>query len=162
VREELREEREFPLGFAIAQLHGVYILAQTADGAVLVDMHAAHERVMYERMKKLLAGETAEQQLLVPEILSVSPAQAEAAELHAGEFAALGFTLTRLAPDQLAMRGVPSLLASRDPAGVVRDVLSDLLETGQSRGSRSRSTGCSVARLATRRCERNATSPLRR
>jgi DNA mismatch repair protein MutL len=133
VRDELREEREFPLGFAIAQLHGVYILAQTADGVVLVDMHAAHERVMYERMKKLLAGETAEQQLLVPEILSVSPAQAEAAELHAREFAALGFTLTRLAPDQLAMRGVPSLLAGRDPAAVVRDVLSDLLETGQSR-----------------------------
>jgi DNA mismatch repair protein MutL len=124
---------EFPLGFAIAQLHGVFILAQTADGLVLVDMHAAHERVMYERMKKLLAGETAEQQLLVPEILSVTPAQAEAAELHAAEFAALGFTLTRLAPDQLALRGVPSLLADRDPAGVVRDVLSDLLETGESR-----------------------------
>jgi DNA mismatch repair protein MutL len=124
---------EFPLGFAIAQLHGVFILAQTADGLVLVDMHAAHERVMYERMKKLLAGETAEQQLLVPEILSVTPAQAEAAELHAAEFVALGFTLTRLAPDQLALRGVPSLLADRDPAGVVRDVLSDLLETGQSR-----------------------------
>jgi DNA mismatch repair protein MutL len=133
VRDELHGEREFPLGFAIAQLHGVHILAQTEDGVVLVDMHAAHERVMYERMKKLLAGETAEQQLLVPEILSVSPAQAEAAELHAGEFAALGFTLTRLAPDQLAMRGVPSLLAGRDAAGVVRDVLSDLLETGQSR-----------------------------
>jgi DNA mismatch repair protein MutL len=124
---------EFPLGFAIAQLHGVFILAQTADGLVLVDMHAAHERVMYERMKKLLAGETAEQQLLVPEILSVTPAQAEAAELHTAEFAALGFTLTRLSPDQLALRGVPSLLADRDPAGVVRDVLSDLLETGESR-----------------------------
>jgi DNA mismatch repair protein MutL len=132
-REGQGEGSEFPLGFAIAQLHGVFILSQTTDGLVLVDMHAAHERVMYERMKKLLAGETAEQQLLVPEILSVTSAQAEAAELHAAEFAALGFTLTRLAPDQLALRGVPSLLADRDPAGVVRDVLSDLLETGESR-----------------------------
>ena len=122
-----------PLGFAVAQLHGVYILAQTADGMVLVDMHAAHERVMYERMKKLLAGDTAQQQLLVPEILQVTPAQAEAAEAHAAEFAALGFLITRWSPDQLALRAIPSLLAGRDPAGVVRDVLSDLLETGQSR-----------------------------
>jgi DNA mismatch repair protein MutL len=122
-----------PLGYAIAQLHGVYILAQTADGIVLVDMHAAHERVMYERMKKLLAGQTAQQQLLLPEILHVSPAQAEAAEAHAGEFAALGFGVTRLAPDQLALRAIPSLLAGRDPAGIVRDVLSDLLEQGHSR-----------------------------
>ena len=122
-----------PLGYAVAQIHGVYILSQTADGMVLVDMHAAHERVMYERMKKLLAGETAEQQLLVPEILTVSPAQAEAAEVHAAEFAALGFSVSRLAPDQVALRGVPSLLASRDPATVVRDVLADLLETGHSR-----------------------------
>ena len=122
-----------PLGYAIAQLHGVYILAQTADGIVLVDMHAAHERVMYERMKNLLAGQTAQQQLLMPEILHVSPAQAEAAEAHAGEFAALGFGVTRLAPDQLALRAIPSLLAGRDPAGIVRDVLSDLLEQGHSR-----------------------------
>ena len=122
-----------PLGYAIAQLHGVYILAQTADGIVLVDMHAAHERVMYERMKKLLAGQTAQQQLLMPEILHVSPAQAEAAEVHAAEFAALGFGVTRLAPDQLALRAIPSLLAGRDPAGIVRDVLSDLLEQGHSR-----------------------------
>jgi DNA mismatch repair protein MutL len=122
-----------PLGYAIAQLHGVYILAQTADGVVLVDMHAAHERVMYESMKKLLAGRTVQQQLLMPEILHVTPAQAEAAEAHAQEFAALGFGVSRLAPDQLALRSIPSLLAGRNPAGIVRDVLSDLLEQGQSR-----------------------------
>jgi DNA mismatch repair protein MutL len=122
-----------PLGYAIAQLHGVYILAQTADGVVLVDMHAAHERVMYESMKKLLAGQAVQQQLLMPEILHVTPAQADAAEAHAQEFAALGFGVSRLAPDQLALRSIPSLLAGRNPAGIVRDVLSDLLEQGQSR-----------------------------
>jgi len=122
-----------PLGYAVAQLHGVYILAQTADGMVLVDMHAAHERVMYEGMKKLLMGERAQQQLLMPEILQVTAVQAEAAEVHAAEFAALGFVVDRLAPDQLALRAIPSLLAGRDPASVVRDVLSDLVETGHSR-----------------------------
>ncbi len=122
-----------PLGYAIAQLHGVYILAQTADGMVLVDMHAAHERVMYERMKQLLAGQTAQQQLLIPEVLHVTPAQAEAAEAHAQEFAALGFGVSRLAPDQLALRAIPSLLAGRDSAAIVRDVLSDLVEQGHSR-----------------------------
>jgi DNA mismatch repair protein MutL len=122
-----------PLGFAMAQLHGVYILSQTAEGLVLVDMHAAHERVMYERMKRLLSGETAQQHLLVPEVINVTAAQAEAADAHAAEFAALGFALTRLGPDQLALRGVPSLLASDDPTGVVRDVLADLAETGHSR-----------------------------
>jgi len=121
------------LGYAIAQLHGIYILAQTADGLVLVDMHAAHERVMYEGMKKLLQGETASQPLLVPDILPVTEVEADAAEAHAAEFAALGFVVTRLSPDQLALRAVPSLLATRNPAGVVRDVLSDLVETGQSR-----------------------------
>jgi DNA mismatch repair protein MutL len=122
-----------PLGYAIAQLHGVYILAQSADGMVLVDMHAAHERVMYEGMKKLLAGHTAQQQLLMPEILNVTPAQADVAEAHLQEFAALGFAVTRLAPDQLALRAIPTLLAGCDPASIVRDVLSDLLEQGHSR-----------------------------
>jgi DNA mismatch repair protein MutL len=122
-----------PLGYAIAQLHGVYILAQSDDGMVLVDMHAAHERVMYEGMKKLLAGQTAQQQLLMPEILHVTPAQADAAEGHSEEFSALGFGVTRLGPDQLALRAIPTLLAGRDPAGIVRDVLSDLLESGHSR-----------------------------
>jgi DNA mismatch repair protein MutL len=122
-----------PLGYAIAQLHGVYILAQSADGMVLVDMHAAHERIMYEGMKKLLAGETAQQQLLMPEVLNVAPAQADMAEEHQQEFLALGFGVTRLGPDQLALRAVPTLLVGRDPAGIVRDVLSDLLESGHSR-----------------------------
>ncbi len=122
-----------PLGYAIAQLHGVYILAQSADGMVLVDMHAAHERILYESMKKLLAGHTAQQQLLMPEIINVTPAQANIAEGHTQEFAALGFALSRLAPDQLALRAIPILLAGRDPAGIVRDVLSDLLDQGHSR-----------------------------
>ncbi len=122
-----------PLGYAIAQLHGVYILAQTAEGMVLVDMHAAHERIMYEGMKKLLAGHTSQQQLLMPEVLHVTPAQADMAEEHAQEFSALGFGVTRLGPDQLALRAIPTLLSGRDPAGIVRDVLSDLLESGHSR-----------------------------
>ena len=126
-------EATAPLGYAIAQLHGVYILAQSVDGMVLVDMHAAHERVMYENMKKLLQGETTSQLLLVPDILSVTVLEADAAEAHAAEFSALGFEVTRLAPAQLAVRAVPSLLVTRDPKGVVRDVLSDLAATGQSR-----------------------------
>ena len=127
------QDTSAPLGYAIAQLHGVYILAQAADGMVLVDMHAAHERIMYEGMKKLLAGHTAQQQLLMPEIIHVTPAQADMADEHVQEFSALGFGVTRLSVDQLALRAVPTLLAGRDPAGIVRDVLSDLLEAGHSR-----------------------------
>jgi DNA mismatch repair protein MutL len=124
---------EAPLGYAIAQLHGIYILAQSAEGIVLVDMHAAHERITYERMKKLLRGANAQQRLLVPQVVRVSPAQADAAEAHAAEFERLGFELTRLAPGELALRAVPSLLADRDPTGIVLDVLSDLVADGRSR-----------------------------
>jgi DNA mismatch repair protein MutL len=126
-------QSEAPLGYAIAQLHGVYILAQSGEGMVLVDMHAAHERVMYENMKKLLSGQTAQQQLLMPEVLQVTPAQADIAEEHSEEFSKLGFSVSRMGPDQLALRGIPSLLAGRDPGAIVRDVLSDLLEQGSSR-----------------------------
>jgi DNA mismatch repair protein MutL len=131
--QEAESKGAAPLGYAIAQLHGVYILAQTGEGMVLVDMHAAHERIMYEGMKKLLEGQNAQQQLLIPEVLQVTPAEAEAAEGHLAEFAALGFELSRLGPNQLALRSIPTLLVGRDPAHVVRDVLSDLLEHGHSR-----------------------------
>ncbi len=122
-----------PLGHAIAQLHGAYVLAETAQGLVLVDMHAAHERILYERLKKLLRGERHSQQLLVPETLRVGPARAEAAEAHHAEFAALGFDLDRLGPGELALRAVPALLAGYEPAALVVDVLGDLVEQGLSR-----------------------------
>lgn len=122
-----------PLGYAVAQLHGIYILAQTQEGMVLVDMHAAHERILYERMKKLLQGQVARQVLLLPESLRVTPAQADMAEMHAHEFDALGFEVQRLAPDEVLLRAVPSVLVGEDTAQLVRDVLSDLLEHGRSR-----------------------------
>ncbi len=122
-----------PLGFAIAQLHGIYILAATVDGLVLIDMHAAHERVTYERMKKLLLGQTMQQHLLVPEVIRLPAVQAQAAEAHSAEFAALGFDIMRLGVEEIAMRAIPALLAGRDPAALIRDVLTDLSEQGQSR-----------------------------
>ncbi|HZF17622.1 MAG TPA: DNA mismatch repair endonuclease MutL [Steroidobacteraceae bacterium] len=123
-----------PLGYAIAQLHGVYVLAQTADGLVLVDMHAAHERVVYERLKKSLNGAAlAHQRLLVPVTLAVSRDEAELAERERGEFARLGFEIDRIDRDQLAVRQVPAIFADRDVAPIVRDVLADLREHGTSR-----------------------------
>lgn len=122
-----------PLGLAVAQLHGIYILAIVPDGVVLVDMHAAHERILYERMKKLLAGDVRSQPLLLPQAVKVTPAQADAAETHGGQFAALGFEVRRLAPDELALRAVPAILAQEDCGSLVRDTLSDLIEHGHSR-----------------------------
>ncbi len=126
------EPGDAPLGHAIAQLHGAYVLAETAQGLVLVDMHAAHERILYERLKKLLRGERHSQPLLLPETLRVGPARADAAEAHHAEFAALGFDLGRLGPGELAMRAVPALLAGYAPATLVVDVLGDLVEHGLS------------------------------
>ena len=134
VREaDAARETDAPLGYAIAQLHGAYVLAESAHGLVLVDMHAAHERILYERMKKLLGGQTARQQLLVPDVLHVSAAEADAAETHAGEFAALGYELTGMAPGEVALRAVPAVLIGYDPAGLVTDVLADLAAAGSSR-----------------------------
>ena len=125
------EGAEHPLGYAIAQLHGVYILAQARGGLVLVDMHAAHERTTYERFKAALeARRVASQPLLVPVALNVSAADAEAAEAGRETFEALGLEVTRSGPTQLVVRAVPALLTGADPASLVRDLLADLREQG--------------------------------
>jgi DNA mismatch repair protein MutL len=122
---------EHPLGYAIAQLHGIYILAQAQGGLVLVDMHAAHERTTYERLKASLASQRiASQPLLVPVPVAVAVAEADSAEAHATLFDELGIELSRSGPTQLLVRSMPALLTSADPAALVRDMLADLREQG--------------------------------
>jgi DNA mismatch repair protein MutL len=122
-----------PLGFAVAQLHGIYILAENAEGLVVVDMHAAHERITYEYLKKSMAEDNVRSQpMLVPSSLSVSKKEGDCAEEFAETFEQLGFELNRLAPEKLAIRAVPSLLKDSNVEQLVRDVLSDLLEHGSS------------------------------
>jgi DNA mismatch repair protein MutL len=122
---------EHPLGYAIAQLHGIYILAQAQGGLVLVDMHAAHERTTYERLKAALGAERiASQPLLVPVTMAVSVAEADEAESSAALFQELGIEVSRSGPAQLVVRAMPALLGSAEPAGLVRDMLADLREQG--------------------------------
>ena len=122
-----------PLGYAIAQLKGVYILAENVRGLVLVDMHAAHERITYERLKLAMASEGLRgQPLLVPESLAVSQREADCAEEHAAWFQRLGFELQRLGPESLAIRQIPALLRQAEANRLVADVLADLLEYGTS------------------------------
>ncbi|MBX9756966.1 MAG: DNA mismatch repair endonuclease MutL, partial [Pseudomonadaceae bacterium] len=122
-----------PLGYALAQLKGVYILAENAQGLVLVDMHAAHERIMYERLKTAMATEGLRgQPLLVPESLAVSQREADCAEEHGEWFQQLGFELQRMGPESLAIRQTPALLKQAEAPQLVRDVLADLLEYGSS------------------------------
>ena len=122
-----------PLGYALAQLKGIYILAENAHGLVLVDMHAAHERITYERLKVAMDSEGLRgQPLLVPESLAVSEREADCAEEHGGWFSRLGFELQRLGPESLAIRQIPALLKQAEATQLVRDVLADLLEYGTS------------------------------
>ncbi len=122
-----------PLGFALAQLHGVYILAQNEKGLVLVDMHAAHERITYERLKAGQAGQGIRSQtLLVPERLNVSEREADLAETAAERLDALGIQVDRSGPETLLVRKVPTLLQGADIAELLRDVLSDLAKQGSS------------------------------
>ena len=123
-----------PLGYALAQLHGIFILAENAEGLVLVDMHAAHERITYERLKQAQDGQGIRSQLLlVPLPVAVSEREAECAEQHTDWFESHGFEVQRSGPAQVVLRRVPTLLADADPERLLRDVLADLLAAGSSR-----------------------------
>ncbi|TWI04737.1 DNA mismatch repair protein MutL [Luteimonas cucumeris] len=123
-----------PLGYAIAQLHGIFILSETVDGLIMVDMHAAHERIGYEKLKQAHDGAGLRTQpLLVPQMVAVSEREADVAERESATLAELGFELTRSGPQSLTLRSVPALLAHGDTEALLRDVLADLREHGESR-----------------------------
>ncbi len=123
-----------PLGFALAQLHGIYVLAENAHGLVLVDMHAAHERITYEKLKTAQDGEGIRaQMLLVPLTLAVSEREAAVVEEQGDRFSALGFDIARSGPQSVAVRRIPVLLDGADVAQLVRDVIADLTVHGESR-----------------------------
>jgi DNA mismatch repair protein MutL len=116
-----------PLGVARAQLHETYIVAQTADGIVIVDQHAAHERLLYERMKAALSnGGVSRQMLLIPEVVELDEASAQRLVVRAAELAELGLVLEGFGPGTVAVREVPALLGDSDVAALVRDLAADL------------------------------------
>lgn len=122
-----------PLGYAVAQLHGIFIVAENEQGMVLVDMHAAHERITYERLKRdWVAEKVRSQPLLVPVSVAVSSREAGFAEQQPEVFQRLGFLVERAGPETLLVREVPALLRHGDSEAMVRDVLSDLLAQGSS------------------------------
>jgi DNA mismatch repair protein MutL len=122
-----------PLGYARAQLHGIYILAENAQGMVLVDMHAAHERITYERLKTAREGEGIKSQpLLVPVTIAVSSKEAQLVEDQAGLFNELGFEIDRVAEESIKLRQLPVILSNSDVETLLRDVLADLLTHGSS------------------------------
>jgi len=130
---ETQSEDIPPLGYAIAQLKGIYILAENAQGLIVVDMHAAHERITYERMKESFAcGGIQTQPLLVPESIAVSQKEADCAEQFADIFKNLGFEIQRAGPETLLIRQLPVVLNRARVEQLVRDVLSDLIEHGTS------------------------------
>ena len=120
-------DQSAPLGYALAQLHGVYILAQNADGLVIVDAHAAHERISYERLKAAVRQSAVQvQTLLVPPSLAVSEREAAQVEQHSELLERCGFLLSCTAPDRIAVRGIPALLTGVDPGALVRELLPGL------------------------------------
>ncbi|MCM8856252.1 MAG: DNA mismatch repair endonuclease MutL [Candidatus Thiodiazotropha sp.] len=129
-----QSEQVPPLGFALAQLHGIYILAQNQSGLVLVDMHAAHERITYERFKQTHSGSgITSQPLLVPVRVAVSSTEADLVETFQSFLNQIGIEVSRLGLDTLAIRTIPALLQGADAEKLLRDLLSDLAEHGQTK-----------------------------
>ena len=129
-----------PLGYAIAHLHNIYILSETAKGIILVDAHAAHERVMYERLKReYQQGSLPSQPLLLPMKITVSSTEADIAEQEHEFFASLGFILNRTGPESVILRAIPALLKATDLDTLLRDVLADLSVQGMSQRIQERS-----------------------
>lgn len=134
VHDKTKHPVEHPLGYAIAQLRGIYVLAENAHGLVLVDMHAAHERILYEQLKTLLdAGSPAMQVLLVPIVISISARELATATEHIEVLHALGFTVASIGPRELIVRAVPAMLSGGDIVALVRALLQDLAEQPASR-----------------------------
>jgi DNA mismatch repair protein MutL len=122
----------YPLGLARAQLHGTYIVAETEDGLVIVDQHAAHERLVYERMKAALAAGGAERQLLlIPEVVPLGPEGASRLLAREAELAALGLVIESFGPDSVLVREVPALLGACDAGALIRDLADDIAELGE-------------------------------
>ena len=122
-----------PLGFALAQLHGIYVLAQNRDGLILVDMHAAHERIVYEKLKTAFDGRVPVQPLLVPTTFAAVPIEVATVDEHGDALDALGFAMSTMGPTTVAVRGIPAPLADADPATLARAVLHDIREFGGTR-----------------------------
>ena len=129
---EAPQENDQPLGQAIAQLAGIYILAQNQQGLVLVDMHAAHERVLYEKYKSDLNTAVVTQQLLVPVVLNASRIEISTLNEYRSSLIQLGFDISELGPEQLVIRSLPALMSKSDPAQLIRQLLIDLEQLGSS------------------------------
>jgi DNA mismatch repair protein MutL len=127
------EAQGWPLGRALAQLAGAFVLAENADGLVIVDMHAAHERIVYERLKAALdAGAAAQQALLIPATFAASAGEVATAEAHVETLRALGLDLAPIGSATLALRSVPAPLAGGDVVELARSVLAELADVGTS------------------------------
>ena len=136
---EVYDPLDFPLGAARAQVHETYIVSQTRDGVVIVDQHAAHERLVMERMKdQLAAGGVLRQALLIPEVVELDPVEAERVCAKASELAELGLMVEPFGPGAVLVRETPAALGEADAAGLVRDVADDLAEHGAAMALRER------------------------